>query len=103
MARRPRRQARDSKPPRAADDEADRTPLDDDLLRALREVFAIPGVDGIGQPVTVLSPYDLPPDFLGFVERLRAGAIEEDEELVLVTIPAPPGCTSGKYRAADRL
>jgi hypothetical protein len=66
-------------------------------------LFTIPGVEGIGQPVTVLSPYDLPPDFLGFVERLRAGAVEEDEEMVLLTIPISRGRRRGEHPVANRL
>jgi hypothetical protein len=103
MTHRRRKRPRDAKPPGAADDEAMRASLADDLLRAIREVVTIPGVDGIGQPVTVLSPYDLPPDLLGFVERLRAGAVEEDEEMLLVTIPAPRVGGRGEHPTADRL
>jgi len=39
----------------------------------------------------VISPRDLPPEFLGFVERLRAGAIELDEETIVITIRAGRG------------
>jgi hypothetical protein len=78
MAR--RKQDRDAKPPNMGPDGNNQEPLADDLLRALRGILSIPGVEGIGQPVTVISPSDLPPDFLGLVERLRAGAVEEDND-----------------------
>jgi hypothetical protein len=101
MAR--RKQDRDAKPPITVPDGTNQDPLTDDLLRALRGILSIPGVEGIGQPVTVLSPSDLPPDFLGLVERLRAGAVEEDEEMILVTIPTSRGRRRGQHPVADRL
>ena len=101
MAR--RKQDRDARPPNTVPDGTDRDPLTDDLLRALRGFFSIPGVEGIGQPVTVISPSDLPTDLLGLVERLRAGAVEIDEEMILMTIPTPRGRRRGRHPVADRL
>jgi hypothetical protein len=63
----------------------------DELAGALRALLTIQGVEGIGQPVTLLTPGVLPPDLLGFVEQLRAGPIELDEEMILITIPASRG------------
>ena len=60
-------------------------------------------MEGIGRPVTVLSPSDLPPDFLGLVERLRAGAVELDEEMILLTIPTPRGRRRWRHPVADRI
>jgi hypothetical protein len=57
-----------------------------DLAGMIRSLLTIEGVDGIGQPVTLLSPADLPMEFLGFVERLRGGCIEPDEEMLLITL-----------------
>jgi hypothetical protein len=57
----------------------------------IRSLLTIEGVDGIGKPVTVISPGDLPLEFLGFVERLRASTIELDEEMILITIRAGGG------------
>lgn len=59
----------------------------EDLAGAIRELLSIPGVEDIGQPVTLISPGDLPMDMLAFVERLRGGFIEVDEEMLLITIP----------------
>ncbi|MCI0456878.1 MAG: hypothetical protein L0Z62_07865, partial [Gemmataceae bacterium] len=53
---------------------------------AIKALLTIEGVEGIGQPVTVLTLGDLPPEFLGFVERLRGGGIEVDEEMVVITL-----------------
>jgi hypothetical protein len=44
-----------------------------------------------------------PPDLMGFVKRLRAGAVEEGEEMVLVTVPAPRGRHREGHPVADRL
>jgi hypothetical protein len=60
--------------------------LSKELGEAIRALLTIEGVEGIGKPVTLISPADLPPDFLGFVERLRAGPIELDEEMLLITL-----------------
>lgn len=103
MARRRRGPARGAKPSEETPDEADPAPLTDELLRALRELFTIPGVEGVGQPVTIISPADLPIDFLGFVERLRADAIEVDEEMVLLTIPAVRGRRRDGHPTTRRL
>ena len=101
MAR--RKLNREVSPRNAARDGTGQGPLSDDLLQALRGLFTIPGVKGIGQPVTVLSPYDLPPDFLGFVERLRAGAVEGGEEMVLLNITTSRGRSRGGHPVANRL
>lgn len=70
-------------------DEARYRGLVDELAGSLKALLAIEGVEGVGQPVTVLSPGDLPPHLLGFVELLRAGAVEDDEEMVILTIAMP--------------
>jgi hypothetical protein len=69
-------------------DDTARDRLFEEISEAIRSLLAIEGVEGIGKPVTVISPGDLPPEFLGFVERLRAGAIELDEEMIVITIRA---------------
>jgi hypothetical protein len=56
------------------------------LAEAIRTLLSIEGVEGIGQPVTLISPGDLPLDFLGFVDRLRGGSIELDEEILVITL-----------------
>lgn len=56
------------------------------LAGEIESLLALEGVEGIGLPVTLLSPADLPPDLLGFVERLRGGAIELDEEMLLIIL-----------------
>ena len=38
----------------------------------------------------LLSLADLPPDILGFVERLRGGCIEDDEEMLVITLAHSP-------------
>jgi hypothetical protein len=83
------------------DDRLDR--FVDELAGAFRALLTIEGVEGIGQPVTVISPGDLPPEFLGFVERLRAGAIELDEETILITIPASRGRRRKTHPVRERL
>jgi hypothetical protein len=98
-----RKPNRSAAPRNAPDDGTDQGLLPDELLQVLRGLLTIPGVEGIGQPVTVLSPFDLPPDFLGFVERLRAGAVEEDKEMVLLTIPTSRGRSRGKHPVTNRL
>jgi hypothetical protein len=65
--------------------------------------MTIEGVTGIGEPVAVISPGDLPPDFLGFVERLRAGAIELHEEMILITIRAPRSRRRKKNPVLERV
>jgi hypothetical protein len=72
-------------------DDTARDRLFEEISEAIRSLLTIEGVEGIGKPVTVISPGDLPPEFLGFVERLRAGAIELDEEMVVITIRAGRG------------
>ncbi|MFI5457754.1 MAG: hypothetical protein ACHRXM_20115 [Isosphaerales bacterium] len=53
--------------------------MSEEISEAIRSLLTIEGVEGIGKPVTVISPGDLPPELPGFVERCRAGAIELDE------------------------
>jgi hypothetical protein len=76
--------------------------LADELCDAIRSLLTIQGVEGIGQPVTVLTPDDLPPDLLGFIERLRGGPIELDEEMILLNLP-PRRQRCKELPAADRL
>lgn len=77
-----------------------------DLAEAVRSFLTIEGVDGVGQPVTRISPGDLPPDLLGFVERLRGGAVETEDEMLLLTLPAgsplavSPDAVAHRLRAA---
>ena len=75
--------------PSAAREDADHALGVDKLIGAIQTLLTIEGVEGVGQPVTLISPADLPPDFLGFVERLRAGAVELDEEILFITLPGP--------------
>ena len=72
-------------------DDTARDRLSEEISEAIRSLLTIEGVEGIGKPVTVISPGDLPPEFLGFVERLCAGAIELDEEMIVITIRAGRG------------
>jgi hypothetical protein len=59
---------------------------------ALRALFTIEGVEGIGQDVTVITPADLPPHLLGFVELLKAGPVgHDDEEMVVLTLTPSRG------------
>ena len=51
-------------------DDTARDRLSEEIGEAIRSLITIEGVEGIGKPVTVISPGDLPPEFLGFVERL---------------------------------
>jgi hypothetical protein len=51
----------------------------------------------------VISPGDLPPEFLGFIERLRAGAIELDEEMIVITIRAGQGRRWKKNSILERV
>jgi hypothetical protein len=101
MAR--RKQDHGAKLPTTGPHGTDQDPLGDGLVRSLRGFFSIPGVEGIGQPVTVLSPSDLPPDFLGFVERLRAGAVEVDEKMILLTVPTSRRRRRGQHPVSDQL
>lgn len=59
-----------------------------ELAAAVQALLTIEGVEGIGQPVTVIHPGDLRPQFLGFIERLAGGAIEPNDEMLLVTLAA---------------
>jgi hypothetical protein len=65
--------------------------LSQELTKVIAALLTVEGVEGIGQPLTILTPWDLPADFLGFVERLRGGAIERDEDMLLITLPSPRG------------
>jgi len=90
---------------------ADDTSLSDDsagdlieeLAAAIQAVLTVESVEGIGQPVTVIDPGGLRPDFLGFIERLRGGAIEIDEEMLLITLAEPRGRRRKKALALHRL
>jgi hypothetical protein len=73
------------------------------LADALVALLTIEGVEDIGKPVTVISPDDLPPDFLGFIERLRGGAIELEEEMLLLTLAPLPGRRRKRELALERL
>jgi hypothetical protein len=92
---------RPTQPTAISDDSSGKSPVDE-LGEAIRSLLTIQGVEGIGQPVTVLMPDDLPPDLLGFVERLRMGPIEIDEEMILITIP-PRRQRRKELPAVDRL
>jgi hypothetical protein len=72
-------------------DDTERNRLLEEISEAIRCLVTIEGVEGIGEPVTVISPGDLSLEFLGFVERLRAGATEHDEEMIVITIRAGQG------------
>ena len=77
--------------------------LGQELAAAFKALFTIEGVEGVGQPVTVIDAGDLPPDFLGFVERLRGGATEVDEEMLLITIAASQVRRRKREPALERL
>ena len=57
-----------------------------ELAGIIQSLLTVEGVEGIGQPVTLITPSDLPPDFLCLIERLCGGAIENDEEMILITL-----------------
>ena len=84
-------------------DDTDRDRLFEEIREAIQSLLTIEGVEGIGEPVTVISPGDLPPEFLGFVERLRAGASELDEEMIVITIRAGQGRRWKKNPILDRV
>jgi hypothetical protein len=73
------------------------------LAEAIRALLTIEGVEGVGQPVTLLSLADLPPDILGFVERLRGGCIEDDEEMLVITLAGFIRSHRGKETVLARL
>jgi hypothetical protein len=75
----------------------------DQLVGAIQSLLTIQGVEGIGQPVALLSPADLPPDVLGFVERLRGGCIEGDEEMLLITLAGSRRRRRGRKSVLERL
>jgi hypothetical protein len=56
-----------------------------ELTSAISALLTIEGVEGVGQPVTVINPGDLQPDLLGVIERLRGGPIKLNEEMLLIT------------------
>ena len=68
-----------------------------ELIGAIRDLLTIEGVEGIGQPVMLLSLADLPSDVLGVVERLKGGCIEVGEEMLIVTLSRSSG-RGGKRR-----
>ena len=72
-----------------------------ELIGAIRALLTIEGVEGIGQPVMLLSLADLPSDVLGVVERLKGGCIEVDEEMLIVTLSRSSG--RGKKAVLRRL
>jgi hypothetical protein len=84
-------------------DDTDRQGSFKEINEAIRSRLTIEGVEGIGEPITVISPEDLPPEFLGFVERLRAGAIELDEEMIVITIRAGRGRRRKKNPILERV
>ena len=57
-----------------------------ELTGMIHSLLTVEGVEGIGEPVTLITPGDLPPDFLCLIERLCGGAIENDEEMILITL-----------------
>ena len=73
------------------------------LTEAIRALVTIEGVEGVGQPVTLIFPADLPFDFLGFVERLRGGAVEVDDEMLLITLAAGKRPRRARRSAKQRL
>jgi len=77
--------------------------LGQELAAVFEALFTIEGVEGVGQPVTVIDAGDLRPDFLGFIERLRGGAIEVDEEMLLITIAASQVRRRKRESALERL
>src|SRR4051794_30801863 len=94
---------RHTRPGGSGDDEAAYQDLGDGLSGVLDALFSIEGVEGVGQDVTVLRPWDLPPHLLGFVELLRAGAIERDEEIILITVPPTGGRRRKKQLVLERV
>ena len=72
-----------------------------ELTGAIRALLTIEGVQGIGEPVTLLSLPDLPPDILGVIERLQGGGIEVGEEMLIVTLSRSSG--RGKKAVLRRL
>jgi hypothetical protein len=94
MAQKPRKHSLD-----AANDTASLA----GLTEAIRALLTIEGVEGVGQPVMLLSLADLPPDFLGFVERLRGGCIEDDEEMLVITLAGSTRPHRGKETVLARL
>jgi hypothetical protein len=68
----------------------ERTGLDD-LAGMIHSLLSVEGVEGIGKPIILISPSDLPLDVLCLVERLRGGAIESDEEMILITLAGSRG------------
>jgi hypothetical protein len=84
-------------------DDTARDRLFEEIGEAIRSLLTIEGVEGVGKPVTVISPGDWPPEFLGFVERLRAGAIELDEEMIVITIRAGRGRRWKKSPVLERV
>jgi hypothetical protein len=57
-----------------------------ELAEMVHSLLTVEGVEGIGQPVTLITPGDLPPDILCLLERLCGGAIDIDEEMFLITL-----------------
>jgi hypothetical protein len=73
------------------------------LTSAIGALLTIEGVEGVGQPVTVINPGDLRPDLLGFIERLRGGHIKLNEEMLLITFTVSQAQRRKRNPALDRL
>jgi hypothetical protein len=65
--------------------------------------LTIEGVEGIGRPVTIISPADVPMSILAFIERLRGGASEFDDEMLLITVSTPKKRRQRRARARERV
>jgi hypothetical protein len=74
-----------------------------ELTSAIGALLTIEGVEGVGQPVTVINPGDLRLDFLGFIERLRGGHIKLNEEMLLITFTVSQAKRRKRNPALDRL
>jgi hypothetical protein len=74
-----------------------------ELTSAISALLTIEGVEGVGQPVTVINPGDLQPDLLGVIERLRGGPIKLNEEMLLITFAVSQAQRRKGNPALDRL
>jgi uncharacterized protein (UPF0371 family) len=74
-----------------------------ELTSAIGALLTIEGVEGIGQPITVINPGDLRPDLLGVIERLRGGPIRLNEEMLLITFAVSQAQRRKRNLALDRL
>ena len=73
------------------------------LTEAILALMTIEGIEGVGQPVMLISPADLPLDFLGLIERLRGGTIEVDDEMLLITLASGRKQRRARRSAKQRL